>query len=222
MAPAVRTQPVAEELHARESSPSPCQPPAKSSVNGAHHQLCVGAGGFGALAGRSRPRVGADAQHAAAAQRVLGGVEPQPPARVLAILASAATASAATAPCTAGARACFRPTPGLWATGAMPSDRRCAPSPTPESCSSRGDCNAPAQRMTSRAAVEAPQPPPTRTSMPVARVPSNSTRVTCASVSTRQVGRATALGPGRPAPHSGARRRASCRPGRRCLHGRAG
>ena len=62
--------------------------------------------------------------------------------------------------------------------------------PMPDSMSSAGLLNAPPARMTSRSAATCTVPPPALTySMPVARVPCVTTRVTCAPVSTARLRR---------------------------------
>ena len=79
------------------------------------------------------------------------------------------------------------------ATTGMPSCCSSAAGPMPESCSSCGLCSAPAESITSRARAHAASSRrPARYSTPTARVPSNRTRVACASVSHRRLARARA------------------------------
>ena len=71
----------------------------------------------------------------------------------------------------------------------MPCCLSSAAGPIPDNCSSCGELIAPPQRMTSTAALAVFTSPPWRYSIPTARLPSNSTRVVKASVSTRRFGR---------------------------------
>ncbi len=86
----------------------------------------------------------------------------------------------------------FSPTPGsAWTTG-MP--KRCSSSagPTPESCSSCGDCSAPAARITSRRAFAVDLAARLAIDDAGALRPSNAIRVAWASVSIRRFARACA------------------------------
>ena len=84
----------------------------------------------------------------------------------------------------------FSPTPGTAATTSIPSEPRCSGSPTPDSCSNCGLLNAPPHRTTSPAAMVS-TPRPFVISTPTARLPSNTTRLTCVPVIRSRFGRSS-------------------------------
>jgi len=86
----------------------------------------------------------------------------------------------------------LRPTPGRSSRGSTPAAFSSAAGPMPDSISSCGDWYAPAHRITSRAAGSSVGVPSTTASTPLARLPSNSTRVTSAIGISVRFGRGSA------------------------------